>query len=273
MFSTRLMPRVGLMRSPLVSRSPIGSLRNYAIQHSNIKRKRPAVRYMVGMFLFSTIFLFFVSGRVDKKKRVQTSFSEKEFDEYEEITGLKRRHKLITHEMNDKYQFYVIPYVKHEESVERLSQRLAQLDDSKNVKVIDPTELLEQEKADESKKYSYLLQDLDAANRPYPPGLITAVIKQHLTFLLNTREGTLDTTYIIKNYPKTTHEAIKFENEVSDIKKCIVLQNDVANELPKVSNDEEIRAINNVGGYFNSVGKSTTVANDKQLKSITLEEL
>ncbi|RLV95993.1 Altered inheritance of mitochondria protein 36 mitochondrial [Spathaspora sp. JA1] len=275
MFASRLIPRLPCKSTHFASKvtSPLTSIsRNYAIKHQNIKKKRPAVRYIFGMFLLSSAFLYFVTGRVDKKKTIKTSFSEKEFNEYEEITGLKRRHKLFTFEMNEKYQFYVIPYVKHDESVETLSKQLTELDQSKKVKVINPVELLEQEKNDESKKYSFLLQDLQASNKSYPPGLVTAVIKEYLSFLLNTREGTLDTSFIIKNYPQTTHEAIKFENEISDIKKCIILENDVVNELSK-GTDEEIRSIKNVDGYFNSVGKSTTITSDKKIKSIKLEDL
>ena len=51
------------------------------------------------------------------RKPPQQSFTEREFQLYEEETGLKRRNKLISHAMNSKYKFYVIPYVHDEEEL------------------------------------------------------------------------------------------------------------------------------------------------------------
>ena len=94
---------------------------------------------------------------------------------------------------------------------------------------------------------------------------------------MNTREGAFDTNYIIKNYPQTTNEAIKFENDVSDIAKCLVLHYDMENELPKHKNDEEMRSIKNVEGYFDSVGKTKTLTSkydemDAKFEEIMLED-
>ena len=98
-----------------------------------------------------------------------------------------------------------------------MANLLQHKDENATVKIIDPAQLIEEQKKDEGMKYHYLLEDLDEQGRPYPPGLITAVIKQEIYKILNTREGTFDTNFIIKNYPQTTNEAIKFENDISDI--------------------------------------------------------
>lgn len=251
--------------------------RNYAIVHKDLtKKKSPRLRYMFLMVAISFSAMYFVSHSVDKRV-VKKSFSEGEFKDYEQQTGLKRRHKLLGHDMNQKYKFYVVPYVHDQTTLDKIVTRLLEVDDSKKVKVIDPQELIVQEKQDERNKYCYLLEDLEDARKPFPPGLITALIKQYISFFMNTRDGTFDTTFVIKNYPQHTAEAIKFENDVSDIHGCILLQDDIVNQLPNVKDDDGVRAISNVDGYFGSVGKSYKLTNsgnqlDGELKKVITED-
>ncbi|KAG7665336.1 AIM36 [[Candida] subhashii] len=279
LFSSRLsisrglaIPRIGTTTS-VFSPTKIIS-RNYAV-YLPIKRKRQArLRYIFYMVLVSFGAMYYVSHSVDKRN-VKKSFSEGEFKQYEQETGLRRRHKLISHDLNEKYQFYVVPYVHDNQAIDKIVKRVEEL--GRKVRVIDPAELIKTEKEDERNKYCYLLQDLDDGHKEYPAGLITALIKQYISFFMNTRDGTFDTTFIIKNYPQHTAEAIKFENDVCDINQCIVLNDDIENQLPQEKDDETVRAIKNVDGYFGSVGKTKTLVNksnklESELKKVISED-
>jgi hypothetical protein len=231
------------------------------------------------MFVISCGALYFAANSMEKGKRPKVSFeSEREFREYEESTGLKRRTKLINFEKNHHYKFYVIPYVHQDETVTKIADRLKEIDEGKQVKIIDPKQLVEQEKQDESRKYCYLLQDLDAEGKSYPKGLMTALIKEEVHNFLNTRMGTFDTNFIIKNYPQSTDDAIKFENEVSDVQKCLILHYDILNELKKNNSPEIARSIENVAGYFETVNRVKTLTYkydemDSALKDFILEDM
>ncbi|KAI5949986.1 AIM36 [Candida theae] len=261
------------------SRAPFQAChRNYVIVHKDLSKakKEPRIRYIAYVVAVSWVAIWFVTGQVDKKKPKQY-MTEREFQEYEQSTGIKRRHKLIGPDLNSKYKFYVIPYIYSNEELDKIQSSLKKADPSRKIVVLDPSKLVAEEKADEGKRYSALLNDLDATHKPYPPGLITAILKNHIQFLINTREGTFDTNYIIKNYPQTTGEAIKFENDVSDISKCLVMHFDMLNELPKFKTDAEVRSIKNVEGYFDSVGKSKTLVSkhdemDAKFEEIMLED-
>lgn len=237
----------------------------------------PRIRYLFYMLVLSWVVLYFVTGKMDKKKPQTLFESEREFREYEERTGLKRRSKLVNHELNDHYRFYVIPYVTDDAVVDEVTKQIKQLDPAKQVKVIDPTALIAKEKEDETRRYCYLLQDLDEKHKSYPKGLITTLIKNEVREFMNTRLGTFDTNFVIKNYPQATDEAIKFENDVSDIQKCLVVHYDIVNHLPE--NPDLARRINNVVGYFNTVGRTKELVlkhndrMDKELKEIMLEDL
>lgn len=273
-----LTPRLNL-RLGGASKLPLQACRrNYVIVHKDLSKtkKEPRIRYILYLVAVSWVAIWFVSGQVDKKKPKQY-MTEREFEEYEKSTGIKRRHKLIGPDLNSKYKFYVIPFIYSDEELENIKSSLQKADPSRKIVVLDPSKLVADEKADETKRYSALLNDLDSSHKPYPPGLITAILKNHINFLMNTREGTFDTNYIIKNYPQTTSEAIKFENDVSDISRCLVLHFDMLNELPKHKNDEEVRSIRNVEGYFDSVGKSKSLVSkfdemDAKFEEIMLED-
>ncbi|RCK55217.1 Altered inheritance of mitochondria protein 36, mitochondrial [Candida viswanathii] len=241
------------------------------------KKKEPVVRYLFYMVVLSWVAMYYVANRVDKKT-VKQSFTEREFQQYEEETGVKRRNKLISSDLNNKYKFYVIPYIYDNDQLSKIVNLLKSKDEGANVKIIDPSELIEQQKQDEGLRYHYLLQDLDEQKRPYPQGLITALIKQDINNYMNTRQGTFDTNFIIKNYPQTTAEAIKFENDVADIQKCLILHFDMLNELPKYKSVDEKRAIENVNGYFDSVGRAKTLVDkfdpmDQEFEEIMMEDL
>ncbi|CUM48758.1 Altered inheritance of mitochondria protein 36, mitochondrial [Debaryomyces fabryi] len=238
---------------------------------TNAKNEPPKLRFLFYMFIFASGVLYVAGNRLDKKK-TKNSFTEKEFEEYEITSGLKRRSKLISTKDAEKYKFYVVPYVHQNEFITKIAEKLG----DKEVRVIDPEELIKREREDESRHYSYLLQDLKQEGKQLPKGLVTALIKDDIKFYLNTRKGTFDTNFVIKNYPQTTDEAIKFENDISDIQKCIVLHYDMLNELKKNKGDEKARLINNVVGYFETVNKASVITAkhdelDDKLQEISLE--
>ncbi|CAK9435646.1 uncharacterized protein LODBEIA_P03730 [Lodderomyces beijingensis] len=261
---------------PTVMRPSLNNIprRNYVIVHRDLQKakKEPRVKYILYMVAISWVAIWFVSGQVDKKKPKQY-MTEREFKEYEESTGIKRRHKLIGPDKASKYRFFVIPYIYNDEQLSKVAESVSQIDPDRQTKVIDPVKLIAQEKEDDGARYSALLHDLDAARKPYPPGLVTAIIKEHIRLLMNTREGTFDTNYIIINYPQTTSEAIKFENDVADVSKCLIMHFDILNELPKHKNDEQVRSIKNVEGYFDSVGKSQTLVSKFDIMDQKFEEI
>lgn len=235
----------------------------------------PKVRYLFYTAILSTGVLMAVTTQVDLRKK--NSFaSEAELKAYEESSGLKLRSRLIDASKSEHYGFYVVPYVHLDESVKKIASRLETL--GRPVKIIDPQELIKQEMEDETRKYSILLQDLQASQKRYPKGLVTALIKQEVKQFLNTRNGTFDTNILIKNYPQTTDEAIKFENDIADVEKCIVLHYDMLNEIKAVKLADEVHQVNNVVGYFDTVNKAKSIVAqhdemDDKLKEIVLEDI
>jgi hypothetical protein len=234
----------------------------------------PKVRYLCYVSILSTGVLWAATTQV--KRQDKTFASEAELKAYEERTGLKIRSRLIEGDKSSHYSFYVIPYVHLDESVEKIKLRLEA--SGRQVKVIDPQELVKQEIEDESRRYSFLLQDLQATNKPYPKGLITALIKEEVQLFLNTRSGTFDTNFLVKNYPQTTDEAIKFENDIADVEKCLVLHYDMLNELKNAKGPEATHKMENVVGYFETVDKVKTIVArsdemDDKLKEIVLQDI
>ena len=107
-----------LTTTPIYHQTPMQIIkRNYVIVHRERKRTSNKVSFLYACCIMVAI--YFVANRVDKKKPPQQSFTEREFQLYEEETGLKRRNKLISHAMNSKYKFYVIPYVHDEEELKK----------------------------------------------------------------------------------------------------------------------------------------------------------
>lgn len=212
--------------------------------------KQPRIRYLFLMVCVSFGALHFVTTKVDRKAP-KTSFSEKEFEQYEKETGLRRRTRLIPHEKNNQYTFYAVPYAASVEQAVLLLQKA--LGQTRNVKVIDPQVLLEKELEDEG-RYSYLLQEIRALGRQMPVGLLTALVKQEVALFTNTTNGQYDTNIVLVNYPQSTEEAIKFENDVSDIEQCVVMKKDLDSAGPDLG-DDGLRRVANVIGYFDTVDK------------------
>ncbi|GEQ70832.1 hypothetical protein JCM33374_g4512 [Metschnikowia sp. JCM 33374] len=213
------------------------------------RQKVPRVRYLFAVVLFSYGCLHFVTSKVSKKAP-RTSFSEREFEQYEKETGLKRRSKLIPAEKNNQYAFYAVPYAHN--VTHALEQVKQVIPEEKNVKIILPSELIAKEIEDQG-RYSYLLEELKAHGRSLPKGLITALVKQEVKLFMNTTGGQYDTSIVLMNYPQTTDEAIKFENDVADIHTCVVLPDNT--NMAEDLGDDSVRQFNNVVGYFDIVDK------------------
>lgn len=262
-----VLTRGRLSRAVLATLSPVrftlmknlySTQRNRSVRPENA----PRIRYLAMMVALSFGLLHYVTSQIDKKAP-KNSFSEREFQQYEKETGLKRRHKLISHEKNDQYLFYVVPFCHDVSAAEKeLTKKLPQ---DKQVKIIEPRELIEKEIEDE-KKYGYLLQELKASGRPMPRGLLTALVKEEVELFMNTTRGQHDTSIVILNYPQSTEEAIKFENEVSDVKTCLKLESDFAKHLALELAEDDVRKVSNVFGYFDTVDKVTSV--DSKTKSL-----
>lgn len=224
----------------------------YSTPQRRVKKPEelPKIRYFAVVILASFGLLHFVTTQVDKKAP-KVSFTEREFQQYEKETGLKRRHKLISHEKNEQYEFYAVPFAHDISVAEKVLG--SKFTGSSQVKTIDPASLIEKEIEDEG-KYSYLLQELKATKKSFPRGLITALVKQEIELFMNTTKGQFDTKILLMNYPQTTEEAIKFENDVSELKTCVVLEHDFENLTADLEEDE-VRKVKNVVGYFDTVGK------------------
>lgn len=236
------------------------------------KDEGPRIRYLLYVFFFSSGLLVLATNLVNKKKVPQTTFTEREYQEYERESGIKRRNKLISGASSDKYHFYAVPYVETDESLNKVISKLPK---NKEVKVIDPDYLIQRETEDSDARYSILLNDLKQTRKPIPRGLVTALIKQELELFLNTSKGIYDTNIVLKNYPQSTYEASKFENDISDIRRVIVLKDDIEKDFPTKKRDEDVRLINNVVGYYDTVGKNyelTGKCGDWDEKMIEVEE-
>ncbi|SGZ58739.1 CIC11C00000003503 [Sungouiella intermedia] len=232
--------------------SPVGltfTKHLYSTQKRKVVRPEnaPRIRYLFMMVLISFGMLHYVTTKVEKKVP-KNSFTEREFQQYEKETGLRRRHKLVSHEKNDQYAFYVVPYCH---DVQKTEKELAtKLPKDRQVKVIEVSALVEKEIEEEGNTHTC---------RQMPRGLITAIIKQEIELFMNTTKGQFDTNIMILNYPQSTEEAIKFENDVSDVKTCIKLDDDYTNSLKSDLSGDDLRKISNVFGYFDTVHKVTPV--------------
>lgn len=203
----------------------------------------PRVRYLLMVVAALWAFLYFVSGRVEKTLK-RSLFTEKEFEEYERESGLKRRHRLIPSTMNNKYRFYLFPYAKSETAAVN-----ALATSTRETKVINPEELVRRE-IEEGGKYLFLLQELSEQNSDFPRGLLTALVKQEVELYVNTTKGQYDTDFVLFNYPRTPEEAIKFENDISEVESCLIPE---SFESGVTSNDA--RNIKNIVGYFDVLHK------------------
>lgn len=225
--------------------------RFYSQKVSVKRQKTPRIRYLFAVVLFSYGCLHFVTSKVSKKAP-RTSFSEREFEQHEKETGLKRRVKLIPVEKNNQYAFYAVPFAHDQSKV--LQQLRDVVPEGKETKIINPQDLIEKEIEDQG-RYSYLLEDLKAQGRSLPKGLITALVKQEVKLFMNTTKGQYDTNIVLMNYPQSTDEAIKFENDVSDIYTCILPLADFEKNASVYLDVDSVRKINNVIGYFDIVDK------------------
>lgn len=252
--ASNLRPTIQSIRLNLNKAEPSEELKrklNTPVHSRGNRPESPKFRYLLYVFFFSTGLLVLATRKVDKRSSPKQSFTEREFKDYERTSGIKRRHKLVTD--SSKYEFYAVPYANSSASLDPV---LALLPRDKEVKVIDTQALIEQEIADDERRYSYLLQDLRASKKPLPKGLVTALIKQEIKFFLNTTKGTYDTAFVIKNYPQDTYEASKFENEIADITKVVVTL-EIKADTGKTP--EQVRLVNNVIGYFDTVDKVVEV--------------
>lgn len=241
--------RVGLRATRL-------GVRHYA----SALQKGPKFRYLVYTFMFSTAALVFVSLKVDKKTRPRTLFLEQEFEEHEAQMGLKRRHKVVE---DASVKFYVLPCVD-DGALERLRRATPAV-------VIDPRECEQRVLADPSAKFHALLEELAATRKPWPKGLVTALVKERVQQEM--RDGA-PRAFFIKNYPLNTDEAIKFENDVGDVTQCLVFPD----AIERQQSPEAERLVRNVVGYFDTVGKLRTVRTlydelDSILAEVVLDDL
>lgn len=224
---------VGLNNS-MIRSNGLG-LQSVRYRSTNPRKNEIKIRYLFYMFVLSSITVFF-AGRKIEKKRAKNSFnSEAEMEAYEVETGIRRRNRLVN---NDKYKFVSLPIM-----TETLKEKVIKDNNASNVQIINPEQLIEEEMKDTSKTYCYLLQDLKAQNKPLPKGLLTAVVKNHIT----SYKADEETLFILENYPLNTDDASKFENDVALINKVVVNKGDYERE------------VGNVIQYFDTVGKTEVV--------------
>lgn len=248
----RAMPYFKLSRLPYLTsseekRAPEKKIHTRP-KNTTLPEDGPKIRYLVLMILLSFGALHVVASQVDKKAPPKRDFTEREFEQYEKDTGLKRRHKLVSFEKNDQYAFYAVPHVPGANAIEKLAKLLPA---NRELKVIDPAELITKE-VEEERKYAFLLQEIQAQGRSMPRGLVTALVKEEVQLYMNTTRGQNDTNIVLVNYPKSTEEAIEFENDIADVRACVTFS---AHPVEAAGSNEESRRIANVMGYFDTVDK------------------
>lgn len=211
----------------------------------------PKLRYIFYVSLFSFGLIGFLAPRMDKNK-FKNSFTEEEFKEREEKSGLRRRSKLISQDQNQQYTFHIVPYANPKDVAKE--SILKSLPTETQKRFIDPQDLIKKELEEEG-RYAPLLHDLMEKKKNFPRGLLTALVKQEINLFLNTSGAQYDTDLILLNYPQSTEEAIKFENDISDIEDCIVSSGDLDAELKEKMSQDDLRKLKNVVGYFDLVSK------------------
>lgn len=247
-YCKRRLGRLILLPTEYVGKSHLLSRGFTSAPKPRSRQTLPKMRYFALMFAILSVALYFAGNSVTRKQPKTTFSNDREFKEYEASSGLRRRHKLIPSEKNDQYTFFAVPLCS-DTDVKKVIDAIEKQDPSKLICVLNPQDLVDQELADPERRYSAVLAEIKSLNKPMPPGLELALLKQHVKFMLNTRQGTFDTAFILENFPRTIDEAIKFENDVLTISLCVIIKGE--NMLEDLQ-----RAIENVGGYFEIVGKT-----------------
>lgn len=246
-------------KNPLTHRLLVlESTRSYMQRVPLSKKRTHRLKYLFFVVVASWGLLICVTSKINKKVP-KNSFTQREFESYEKETGLKRRAKLITPELKKRYFFYAVPFCTDFSKTEKELEEA--LNPDVQTKVIIPNDLIQKE-VEEQGKYSALLEDIEARGRVTPPGLITALVKQEIQLFINTSKGQFDTNIILLNYPQSTEEAIKFENDVSDFQACVVTIQDYDDNLSKTGSSTQ-RKLNNVYGYFGVLNKFKKLGKDK----------
>lgn len=177
--------------------------RSYA---SKPQKEKINLRGFITVGIFASIILTQVVDAVNQEKPLPRSMSETEY--YRQQQRLKRKTSLFTPEEKEVYFLKGIPSVP-------------QLD---GVVVIDPSQLLEQERNDESSKYHALLNDPDY--KQIPRGLVVDLIGKKLG-------SQPDGKFVILDFPGDTKESTQFEEKVVQIKGLVYPKNSAADDVVK----------------------------------------
>lgn len=227
---------------------------NIIQRHFHLTRKKDdstkRIKYLFYTFIFSSAVLYFVTKKISPKTFKHSFKDEKELQMYN--LGIRRRNKLITSNKNEFISFFVFPYISNNDQFESFISKLKLDNNSKNFQCIDPNDLILNEKKDSTRKFSTYLNGLEKKKKPIPNGLITTLVKNEIAEILKSQKIPVSTIFLIKNFPQTIDEVINFENDISDIQKCYILDSDYKQNFE----NEKFRNVKKVSEYLNLFGKT-----------------
>lgn len=227
----RLSARVLGLRSgirPQFTSFPRVPARCYASKSSSDNKIN--LKGFITVGIFASIILTQVVDAVLKEKPRPRSMSEAEY--YRQQQRLKRKVARFT---DAHKQVYLL------KSDKPLSADDVKLD---NVTVIDPKELVQAEKDDDTSKFHALLNDPEL--RDIPRGVVIDLILKYL-------ESHPDGKYLVLNFPTDIKESTQFEDKVVTVKKLISLNAQGIDDLVK---------------YYKTVDKVKDISSISELKTV-----
>lgn len=194
----------------------------------------PRFRNFIAIGIISYVILAQVVEAVNKNNPKPKTMSEREY----QIQQLKLKRRKAFFTQDDKNVWFVKSNTD-EQSLEGLK-----LD---GFEVINPNDLIEAEKKDETSLFNALLNDPET--KEIPVGLIVDLILKKL-------KSSESKKFLVINYPTDIKESVKFEEKVVTIKKLIYLKNsekdddDVVKYYKTVGKVDEVESTNDISNHL-----------------------
>ncbi|KAL6948820.1 hypothetical protein ACO0QE_001293 [Hanseniaspora vineae] len=184
----------------------------------------PGIKKIALVGLIGTA-IFVQAAESLEKAKPKNSFTEAEYNTYV-MNGLRRKKLMLSPE-----SFPPIKFLLNAQGA-----AAAKILSEDNVYVVDPVTVVEYYRSNETSKYEALLNEIfqrngsnkDILPEKLPQGMICMLIGRYIQDHNLAENIESKTSIIIKNFPKNLKEAIKFENDVGNVKSIIVGENDPA---------------------------------------------
>ncbi|KAL6944567.1 hypothetical protein ACO0RG_001304 [Hanseniaspora osmophila] len=209
------------------SRFHIRSQRCNSTASTNAQKKQssgPGIKKIALVGLIGTA-IFVQAAESLEKSKPKNSFTEEEYNTYV-MNGLKRKKLMLNPES--------FPPIKFLLNAQGATAQKKLSDDS--AYVVDPVNVVEYYRSNETSKYEALLNEIfekngsnkDVLPEKLPQGMICMLIGRYIQDHTLSDKIESKSSIIIKNFPKNLKEAIKFENDVGNVKSIIIGESDAA---------------------------------------------